>query len=241
MRTIIIGDIHGCADALHALVDLVAPDPKKDVVVLLGDLFDRGPDSFDVFQQARELADAFDGRFALLRGNHEDYLLTEKLPVWQRLVWERVGRGSTVKSFKAHGAQMEDAIPWVREHCALFYRGEGFQCVHAGLMVDPIEVNDAQTMMHDHEIALRNCYRGPLTVVGHVALESPTWFIGDGKRIEKLPDNRWLELPKTGTICIDTGCGKGGRLTAMQVEGSRYLLTSVAETGRRGDSRARHK
>jgi hypothetical protein len=33
-------------------------------------------------------------------------------------------------------------------------------------------------------------------------------------------------------ICIDTGCGKVGRLTAMMVEEGRFRLESVAESER---------
>ena len=41
---IAIGDIHGCLDALNALIDVVEPGPE-DTVVALGDYIDRGPDS----------------------------------------------------------------------------------------------------------------------------------------------------------------------------------------------------
>ena len=150
MRTIIIGDIHGCSGALRLLLAKIMPDEKADRLILLGDLFDRGPDSWGVFQMVRELADKFGDRFVLLRGNHDDYLLTPKLSISMRLVWERVGRGTTVKSFKAHGEKMEDTAAWIGEHVVPFYRGEGFQCVHAGLKVDPIEMNDYYTMIHDH-------------------------------------------------------------------------------------------
>jgi hypothetical protein len=43
-RTVAIGDIHGCPDALAALMDAVAPG-RDDTVVLLGDYIDRGPNS----------------------------------------------------------------------------------------------------------------------------------------------------------------------------------------------------
>lgn len=169
MRTIIIGDIHGCSGALRLLLAKILPDEKADRLILLGDLFDRGPDSWGVFQMVRELADRFGDRFVLLRGNHDDYLLTPKLSISMRLVWERVGRGTTVKSFKAHGEKMEDTAEWIGEHVVPFYRGEGFQCVHAGLKVDPIEMNDYYTMIYDHGVAMENRYAGPLTIVGHIA------------------------------------------------------------------------
>ena len=227
-RTMIIGDIHGCQTALQALLEKLRPDEKLDRLILLGDLFDRGPDSWEVFRTVRGLADRFSSRFILLRGNHEDYLLQEKLTLAQRLLWNRVGRGATEKSFRAHGERMEDAAPWLAKHCRLWWKGEGApQCVHAGLLIDPPEMNDRQTLLHDHDIVLRNQYAGPLTVVGHIALEQCTWFAGDGERAEALPEGTWAPLPERGVICIDTGCGKGGRLSAMVVRGRLYQLVSV--------------
>ena len=223
MRTIVIGDVHGCDAALRALLEKVKPGPE-DTAVMLGDLFDRGPDSFQVFETARGLAAQMGERFILLRGNHEDYLLQPKLSFAQRMIWDRVGRGATVRSFKEHGGKMEDAIPWLKQHCMLYWRGVGFQCVHAGLLMDPLEVNDTQTLIHDHNITLRNVYAGPLTIVGHIALQKPCWFAGDGETVQTLPYGEWLELPDHGVICIDTGCGKGGILTAMTVEDGKYRL-----------------
>ncbi len=83
--------------------------------------------------------------------------------------------------------------------------------------------------MHDHFVTLRNEWDGPLTVVGHIALDFPTWFAGDGKTTEPLQPGEWMPLPERGVICIDTGCGKGGRLTAMVIEDGRYRLESVYE------------
>ena len=227
MKTILIGDVHGCSAALDALLKRVEPG-AEDTLVMLGDLFDRGPDSFMVYETVQKLAKDKGDKFILLRGNHEDYLLQKKLSMMQRFVWERVGRGATVKSFAAHGGKMEDAVPWLTENCKLFWRGEGIQCVHAGLLIDPPEMNDTYTLIHDHDIAMRNVYFGPLTVVGHIALEHPMWFAGDGKTVVKLPYNEWMALPDHGVICIDTGCGKGGCLTAMTVEDGKYILEGVA-------------
>ena len=123
MRTIIIGDIHGCSGALRVLLERIKLDEKVDRLILLGDLFDRGPDSWGVFQMVKELADKFGDRFVLLRGNHDDYLLT-RMPSMAHLLtrmpsmallrmWERVGRGTTVKSFKARGEEMENSAAWI--------------------------------------------------------------------------------------------------------------------------------
>ena len=223
MRTIIVGDVHGCDRQLREILDKTGPG-KDDVVVLLGDLFDRGPDSWEVFQTVKTLAETFGQRFVLLRGNHEEYLTQGKMSLVQRLMWDRVGRGATVKSFKAHGERMEDAAEWIRKNGRLFYRGDGVQCVHAGILVEPIEMNDVQTLVHDHEVVTRNRYAGALTVTGHIAIAEPTWFVGDGKTAERLEYGKWRPLMEKGVICVDTGCGKGGRLSAMTVEAGRFRL-----------------
>lgn len=226
MRRIIIGDVHGRNGELRALLAKVKPG-EDDRLIMLGDLFDRGEEAWEVFQTVKGLAEQLGERFTLLRGNHEDYLLREKMTKREQQIWEMVGRGATVKSFRQHGEKMEDAIPWMRERCRMFYRDETIQCVHAGLLVDPIEMNDSGTMIHDHGIAMRNVYKGPLTVVGHITLEAPTWFSGDGETIEELAYGVWQELPAQGIICIDTGCGKGGWLTGMTVEGGHFRLERV--------------
>ena len=231
MRTIIIGDIHGCNGALRALLEKAGADAGRDRLVLLGDLFDRGPESRDVFQTVQQLAADFGERFILLRGNHEDYLLQEKLTWMQRIMWERVGRAATVRSFRSAGEKMEDTIPWLREHVRYFWKEERFQCVHAGIRVDPPEVNDLTTLVHDHHSVTENLFSGKLTITGHIALDKATWFAGDGETTEEPEDGKVYRLPATGVLCIDTGCGKGGRLTALCTEGETYTLISKTQDG----------
>ena len=230
MREIIIGDIHGCCGAYLALLDRLSPDPARDRLILLGDLFDRGPDSWEVFQAVKKQEKAFLERFILLRGNHEDYLLQPRLSMAQRLMWDRVGRKTTVRSFRLHGDGTESAIPWLSAHCRMYWKGNGFQCAHAGVKADPIEVNDAETLLHDHQWVMGNQYAGPLTVTGHIALEQAAYFPGGGESIAPLSEEAALPLPEKGVICIDTGCGKGGRLTAMVIENGCYQLFSVPES-----------
>ena len=230
MRSYIIGDIHGCNIALDRLIDKLAPDTTEDRLILLGDLFDRGGQSWEVLETVKALSRIFGERFILLRGNHEDYLLQEKLSLVQKIVWERVGRRATINSFKAHGERAEDSAPWLKKHCRLYYVDDKFQCVHAGVKVEPVEANDLNTLLHDHDIVFENFYKGRFTITGHIALHSPKWFAGDKKTVKKLEMGIWQELPQKGILCIDTGCGKGGRLTGMVIDGSQFCLESVAES-----------
>ena len=99
-----------------------------------------------------------------------------------------------------------------------------FPGLHAGLLMDPSEVNDTQTLIHDHDIVLRNRYAGPLTIVGHIALAAPAWFAGDGETTEELAYGEERPLPETGIICIDTGCGKGGKMSGMVIDNSQFII-----------------
>jgi len=65
MQTLVIGDIHGCWQELQALLEKSGIS-DSDVVISLGDLVDRGPDSPAVLSFFKDRPNAF----ALL-GNHE--------------------------------------------------------------------------------------------------------------------------------------------------------------------------
>ncbi len=126
MRYIIIGDIHGCIEPFENLLGQLLPR-KEDRIILLGDLFDRGPSSWEVFRKVKQLQREYGNHFTLLRGNHDDYLLTKDMSPSLRRVWEHVGRQTTVDSFQAHGERMEDAAPWLEQHCVLCWKGINFQ------------------------------------------------------------------------------------------------------------------
>ena len=46
-----IGDIQGCDNALHRLLDTIGFSPSRDTIYLLGDLVNRGPTSADVLRR----------------------------------------------------------------------------------------------------------------------------------------------------------------------------------------------
>jgi Calcineurin-like phosphoesterase len=68
MRTLFIGDVHGCAEELDLLLAECAWRPG-DRVVLVGDLVAKGPDSAGVVRRARERG------FLAVRGNHDAHVL----------------------------------------------------------------------------------------------------------------------------------------------------------------------
>ena len=107
-----VGDIHGRTDLLHALLDEAAGEPRrreKRVIVFLGDLVDRGPDSLaaiDLAIGARERLGA--NETIALMGNHEAMMrlaLDPQTPLDVAIeafeVWLRNGGVATIREFAA--------------------------------------------------------------------------------------------------------------------------------------------
>jgi serine/threonine protein phosphatase 1 len=71
-RTIAIGDVHGCDIALETLLGALAP-ASDDLVIQLGDVCDRGPDTRRVIDLLIDLPRRCD--FRLILGNHDEMML----------------------------------------------------------------------------------------------------------------------------------------------------------------------
>jgi len=65
----IIGDVHGCLDTLEQLLDTITPE-SDDLVVFVGDLVRKGPDSKGVLDIVRDRSN-----FYSVRGNNEQKLI----------------------------------------------------------------------------------------------------------------------------------------------------------------------
>src|SRR4051812_47149584 len=99
MRTLAIGDIHGCHTALTTLLDYVQPT-GEDQLVFLGDYIDRGPSSRQVIETLLELKKSCSTIF--LRGNHEEmFLMARKNPAKSHS-WQSCGGLETLISYEAN-------------------------------------------------------------------------------------------------------------------------------------------
>src|SRR5437660_3612705 len=133
MRTLAIGDIHGCLHALNALLAIVQPQ-KDDLVIALGDYTDRGPDSRGVIDRLLRLRD--ECRVICLRGNHDQMLLDARhdpATLWE---WLQFGGRETLESYgqgrktatlydipELHWQFLEETRPYYETDTHIFVHG----------------------------------------------------------------------------------------------------------------------
>ena len=95
-RTIAIGDIHGCLDALNALLDAIQPT-RDDTIVTVGDYVDRGPDSKGVLERLLQLEQTTN--LVPLMGNHEEMLIAVLERQMEPYSWLNHGGVETMDSY----------------------------------------------------------------------------------------------------------------------------------------------
>ena len=132
-----IGDVHGCARTLDALLGELALTPD-DTLVFVGDYVDRGPDSRGTIARLIELegaSEAGTGPHAIfLRGNHDQMMLNHANGGGDFELWRTNGGLATLASYEAAGDR--SILP---EHVAFLERTQlAFDTrhavfVHAGL------------------------------------------------------------------------------------------------------------
>ncbi|SAK96079.1 serine/threonine protein phosphatase [Caballeronia fortuita] len=84
-RDFVVGDLHGCVDALRFLLHEIGFDGARDRLFSVGDLVDRGTDSL----AAIDLIDK--PWFYPVLGNHEDALIAVAAGAMRRQSWYAIG------------------------------------------------------------------------------------------------------------------------------------------------------
>lgn len=201
-RLIAIGDIHGHRRALESLLDRVQPC-REDTLVFLGDYIDRGPDSRGVLERIAKLQAA--QRVIPLLGNHEAALLEARQRDSARQFWlsPACGGQATLDSYGT-AADLE-AIPAAHwrflERLPLVHETDTHFFIHANYAANwPLDQHDSRTALWlDLSDLPGPHYSGKMAIVGHT------------------PQLDGALLDAGHLLCIDTGCGFGGWLTALEV------------------------
>ena len=215
-RTIAIGDIHGCAQALATLLDMLAPT-STDTLVLLGDYVDRGPDSRRVLEKLLDLQRQCS--LIPLLGNHEIMMLSVWSGDMPALFWERYGGYETLLSYDGELTRV-DALHWEFLHqCRRYFETGTHLFMHANYIADRELDNQPDVTLfwtHISSILPPPHRSGKTAIVGHTPQ-----FGGDILDLGHLK-------------CIDTCCFAGGWLTALDVHSGQ-----IWQANERGESRER--
>ena len=99
-RTIAIGDIHGLADALAAILRAIDPT-LDDTIITLGDYVDKGHDSKGVLDLLIDLSKRC--RLVPILGNHEEQMLRARTDTSAFQWWMEFGGIVTLDSYGSSG------------------------------------------------------------------------------------------------------------------------------------------
>lgn len=206
-RTIAIGDIHGCAQALGSLLEVIEPE-RDDVIISVGDYVNRGPDTRGVIERLI----ALEGHCTLvpLLGNHDQMLLDALAGQAQAFsIWMRMGGGSTLLSYGASpgGVTRNELGRIPAEHVAFLKRCRAFLETESHIFLhakyDPQLPMDRQPDWLLRWETLRDGIptphiSGKPVIAGHTSQK-------DGEMLDA-----------GHLVCIDTYCHGGGWLTAIE-------------------------
>ncbi len=112
MYRYVIGDIHGHADLLQALLSQIIPHfNNNDKLIFVGDYIDRGPNSKQVIDIILSLKKTYPKQIICLKGNHEQWFL-DTYHNHSKISWLISMEGfSTIESYSQEAATiLKEAI-----------------------------------------------------------------------------------------------------------------------------------
>jgi protein phosphatase len=212
----IIGDVHGCYDELRTLLErlgytlgsrLAHPEGRR--VIFVGDLVDRGPKSPEVLRLVMDGNAA--GTAFCVQGNHDDKLVRKlrgrNVKISHGLAETLAQLEFATKDFKREVADFLESLPThyllderrlVVAHAGLReeYHGKRSGAARAFSLYGET-TGETDEFGSPIRYNWAKDYAGEAMVVyGHTPVREPEWL--------------------NNTICVDTGCVYGGKLTALR-------------------------
>ena len=229
-RIYAIGDIHGEFDLFIDLLDKINCDNKsfaaaQTVILLLGDLIDRGPKSRQVLQLLQQFHTKDSGLVVLL-GNHEELLLeSARGNETAQRAWLRNGGRQTLESY---GIAVEkftrsdpferasslvstlggDTLAWLTSRPLTYRSGDYYFC-HAGIRpgVELSKQSKRDLLAIGSDFLSSDADHGAMIVHGHTEVASVECHFNH--------------------IAIDTAAYRTGKLSALGLQGSRRWQISA--------------
>lgn len=224
MRTLVIGDIHGCSAAMDHVLNMVQPS-ADDTIITLGDYVDRGPDTKGVIDRLLFLQGHC--RLIPLAGNHEIMMLQSVHDPVEEKEWRRHGAEEALRSYapdKPHPTLADVPDPhwhFIRNDCLTYWQTPTHLFAHAGMSPEilPEEQSDADLFWNFLSEDRAPHFSGKTLLCGHTAQRSG------------------VPLHLGHTICIDTYAHGGGFLSCLELESGR--LYQASQSGVKRESRLR--
>ena len=216
----VISDIHGCFEKFKTL--LKSWDRDNEILVILGDMVDRGPDSKGVIQEIMYLQKQYE--VIVVGGNHEDLFLDWVNNQTETSFYYRIGGNKTIDSFfdepvtqyytaesiaKRLQKEYKEEIEFLRT-LPSYYETEQYIFVHAGVNLQYADwkYSSENEFKNSGKRFLRERNEtGKIIVFGHTKTRD---IHPDGK------DNVWISPCET-KIGIDGGCVSGGKLHGVRL------------------------
>jgi hypothetical protein len=135
----VVGDLHGSLSSLNFILDAIGKIGEKssNAVIFDGDFVDRGNDSLEVLCILLLLKLAYPKHVVLLRGNHEDILVSSAYGFQDELI-EKYGRKHAEELWNEFNA-IFCALP-------LFALTESAAIVHGGLPSEDFKLDDVRAI-----------------------------------------------------------------------------------------------
>ena len=222
MRTLAIGDVHGCLTALETLLGVVRLK-SDDHLIMLGDYVDRGPDTRGVLD--RVIRQRLTGQAETIRGKLELMMVAAGQDQTSQRFWLQCGGREAIESYALPGrpATLRDVPPdhwhFLTQNCIDWYETDTHIFVHACVRHDlPMERQETRHLQWDNldPAAFKPHFSGKTMVCGHTEQRGG------------------LPLVIPGAVGIDTWAYAGGWLTCLCVETGEYWQANEQGEARHG-------
>jgi serine/threonine protein phosphatase 1 len=226
MRTLVLGDVHGCNKALLQVLERSHFDFYNDTLISLGDICDGWPETPEVVDTLLKVRN-----LVAIRGNCDvwlhNYLKKQVAPDF----WKKNMGRATIKAYQRSG-KLKDP-----RHLALFNKQIPYHVdeknrlyVHAGY--DPSrKINKQKAIDLCQSRALwfglleAQAFGDPFPTDVNTFTDV---FIGHTQTIKHFPHERPVRIHRTWNL--DQGVKSGGRLTLMDAETKEFWQSDPANT-----------
>jgi len=204
MKSFVIGDIHGRVNALEQVLERSGFDMEKDLLISLGDVCDRGKfvkESFDLLLKIKNLK--------YILGNHDKWFLEWAVTGEPEKIWEFQGGRESIESY--NGENVPDNHIQLLKNAPLYFLMDNRLFVHAGINVNkPLHEQTEFDFMWSRSLVKMVMESGlkPKTPFDEIFIGHTPTTVYDNKKPVLI----------NGVVMMDTGAGKGGKLSIMNIE-----------------------